>query len=178
MAFRLSGFPLSADGKRKAKAISNYFKNKKIVAIYSSPILRTKQTAEIIASELNLKVSIAPLLIETKTPFQGMSFKKFFKRRKDIYFDEEHIKGGGESIEEINARMSTFIKRILEKHPNSEVIAVSHGDPIMIYTATLIEGEEGIKGMLHRKDYIPTGGILELVFDKDKKLESYAKINY
>lgn len=176
MALRLPGFPLSAEGIRKAKAISNYFKNKKIAAIYSSPILRAKQTAKIIASELNLKVSVTRLLNETKTPFQGMNLEKFFNRKKDIYFDEKHIKGGGETIEEINARLKKFIERTLEKHQNSKVIAVSHGDPIMIYTVDLIEGKVGRISL--RKDYIPTGGIFELVFDENKKLKSYSRINY
>lgn len=173
---RLPGFPLSAEGKENAKLLANYFKDKKIAAIYSSPILRTKQTAKIIASRLNLKVLTSPLLKETKSPYQGISLEKFFKLKNDVFFQKKHIEGGGESIEEINARMKKFVSGILEKHYNSRVIIVSHGDPIMIYLITLIEGK--VKMLKKRKDYIPKGSIFKLVFDENEKLKSYSKINY
>ena len=174
--FRLTGFPLSAEGKKKAELIATYFKNKRIAAIYSSSILRTKQTARVIASELGLKTSTSLFLIETGTPFQGMSRKKFSKIQKDIFVEKRHIQGGGESIEEIYTRMKKFIDRVLTKHCSNKVIVVSHGDPLMIYTVTLIE--EKVDGLRRRRDYIPKGGILKLVFDKDKKLKSYSRINY
>ncbi|MBL7150710.1 histidine phosphatase family protein [Candidatus Microgenomates bacterium] len=173
---RMPGFPLSIKGKKNAKLLANYFKNKKIVAVYSSPILRTKQTAEIIASELNLKVLASPLLKETKSPYQGISLEKFFKLKNDVFFQKKHIEGGGESIEEIKARMKKFINEILEKHYNSKVIIVSHGDPIMIYTITLAEGK--VKMLKKRKDYVPKGGIFKLVFNEDKKLKSFYPIDY
>lgn len=173
---RLPGFPSSAKGKKKAKSIASYFKDKKIAVVYSSPILRTKQTAEIIALELGLKVLMTLLLKEVKSPYQGISLEKFFKLKNDVFFQKKHIEGGGESIEEINARMKKFINGILKKHYNSKVIIASHGDPIMIYVITLLEGR--VKMLKKRKDYIPKGGILKLVFDKDKKLKSCSRINY
>ena len=176
-AFRLPGFPLSAEGKGEAKSIAKYFKNKSISVIYSSPILRAKQTAKIIASVLDLDISVSPLLNETRSPLQGMSLEEFFKMKKEIFFEEKHIKGGGETIEEINTRMKKFIGRTLKKHRDREVIVVSHGDPIMIYADTLIRGKAG-RLLPKRRNYIQKGGIFKLVFDEEGKLASHARVNY
>jgi len=175
--FRLPGFPLSNEGKKEAKQITDYFKDKKIAAIYSSPLLRTKQTAGVIASELNLKVRLTPLLLETKTPFQGMKSGEFFRKYGFIFGEEAHLKGGGETIEKISTRMKKLINGILEKHSSQEVIVVSHGDPLTIYKTFLIEGRVQ-RGFWRVGNYIPMGGIFKLVFDEEGKLVSHARVNY
>jgi len=139
--FRLPGFPLNTKGKRGAKLLADYFKDKKIAAIYSSPLLRAKQTTELIASKLNLKVQVSPLLLETKTPLQGMKREEFFRKYDFIFGEEEHLKRGGEAIEEVNTRVKKFIKGILKKHSNQKVVVISHGDPLMVIQPFLLRGK-------------------------------------
>ena len=45
---RLPRFRLSSRGEADAKKASNYLKNVSLDAVYASPLLRTKQTAQII----------------------------------------------------------------------------------------------------------------------------------
>jgi len=47
---RLPGFPLSEVGREEGKEIAQFLARKNISAVYYSPLLRTKQTAQIIAS--------------------------------------------------------------------------------------------------------------------------------
>ena len=78
MTFRLPGYALNSQGRQEAQKIADFFKkNGQIAKIYSSPILRTKQTAQIIAKSLNLKASVTPLLIEVDSPFKGMKRKDY-----------------------------------------------------------------------------------------------------
>ncbi len=175
--FRLPGFPLNTKGKREAKLLADYFKLKKIVVVYSSLLLRTKQTAELIASKLNLEVHVTPLLLETKTPLQGIKCEEFFKKYDFIFGEKEHLKNGGETIEEVNMRMKKFIKGILKKHSHQKVVVVSHGDPLMTYITFLIKGK--VERSSWRGDnYIPMGGVFKLVFDENGKLASHERVNY
>lgn len=174
---RLPGFPLSSQGKKTARLIAAYFKDKKIRAIYSSPILRAKQTAEIIGSAINLEIIINSLLIETKSPFQGKKIGSFEQViGTEFFFEKEHLDGGGETPGEIVARVGKFTREMLRKNPGEEIIAVSHGDPITIYATTLIK--RGFDRGWYRKIYVPKGGVLRLVFDDSGQFEEYSRVDY
>jgi broad specificity phosphatase PhoE len=177
IAPHLPGYALDNQGKIKAQKIANFFKeNSQITKIYSSPIQRAEQTAQIIAKKLNLKPLISPWLIETTTPFSIMKKKDYDQNySRDIYYQKEHFLGGGESIEQINRRMIKFMEEVLRENPNDEIIAVSHGDPIMVYFLSLTN--QSLEDINLRKDYISMGGMIKLVFDKDHKLESFEQIN-
>ncbi|MCX6725950.1 MAG: phosphoglycerate mutase family protein [Candidatus Shapirobacteria bacterium] len=169
--FRLPGFPLDFQGRQKAYRIAEFFKkNSQVDKIYSSPILRTKQTAQIIAKSLNLRVLIDSLLIEVDSPFQGVN------KSLDVFSQPKHIKGGGESIKQVSIRMMDFIKKVLKEYPNKEIIALSHGDPIMICVDILTEGKVK-EPLLERKDYVRKGEIFKLVFDQNNKIKSFDRIN-
>ena len=175
MTFRLPGYALNDQGEQESQKMADFFKkNGQIAKIYSSPILRTKQTAQIIAKSLNLKVLINPLLIEVNSSFQGAS-KKIYLQIEDIYSQPKHIEGGGESIKQIGDRMAKFIQKVLEENPDKEIIALSHGDPIMIYFLSLTG--QSLKNISQRKDYISMGGMIKLVFDENNKFESFSRIN-
>jgi len=60
----IPGPPLTAGGVEEAKELSKFLIPKKISKIYSSPLERTKQTAEIIASILNLQCHLNNSLVE------------------------------------------------------------------------------------------------------------------
>ena len=177
MTFRLPGYALNSQGRKKAQEIADFFKkNSQIARIYSSPILRTKQTAQILSKTLNLKPLISSLLIEIDSPFKGIKKRDYYQNHSgDIYVQKEHLLGVGESIGQINERIAKFIQKVLKENPDKEIIAVSHGDPIMIYFLSLTA--QSLENIDQRKDYIPMGGIIKLIFDENNKLESFKRIN-
>jgi len=71
--FRLPGFPLDNKGRQQSQKIANYLTKKQISVIYSSPILRCKQTANIIGKKLKIKSKFSSLILETNSPCQGSS---------------------------------------------------------------------------------------------------------
>jgi broad specificity phosphatase PhoE len=174
--FRLPGFPLSSKGKSEIRAIARFLKARGIDVIYSSPILRCKQTALIIGKKLGLKVNFSDLLLETKTPFEGMKLKKFYKKGEDTFIHPYHLKHGGETIDEMFERVSALLEKALEKHEGKSILIVSHGDPLIVLLYGLLEDSLN-KYFDKTLDYIPMAGLVKLEF-KGKKVLSFKKIGY
>jgi broad specificity phosphatase PhoE len=128
----LPGFGLSAEGREQAKAVSAFFRNKDLVAIYSSPLLRARQTAEIIsAPHTGLQKHISHLLTEAKTPFEGRSIGEAKACNWDLYT------GSGkdyEQLDDILARMGRFMLLVRRRYLDGHVLAVTHGDCIATFS--------------------------------------------
>ncbi len=161
--FRLPGFPLSPLGKKQAVKLGDFFQNKKIAAIHTSPITRCHQTAEIIGNKISIKSRIDQNLIEVKSPFQGMPLGKYLQTVKDnnLYFLPSQI-AKGETLEEISSRMQKALDEFLTKYKDKSVIMVSHGDPIMILVQAL-RGDSA---------YISQGGFYKLEFNGKKLIRA------
>lgn len=156
----LPGFALSAVGRAQIETLADQFSAKNIAAIYTSPVQRCRESAAIIGEKLNLPVTVDDRLIELKSPFQGMDKDEFEKMRgeKSLYRFPQQLERG-EKPEEVAARMRSFLDEIAQKHKDHNVIAVSHGDPIMVLKYSL-EGKdiyavsEGVQGYLQKGGYI------------------------
>ena len=176
--FRLPNFPLSDEGKKQINEIAGYLKDKNISAIYSSPILRTKQSAEIVGKILNKKINYSSLIIEINSPFQGMDLDKYhiIKNEAGIYKNPDYLNNGGETTKQVYNRMKEFLEMILEKHKGENVLMVSHGDPIIFLLYGTVEKDLN-KYFKKTLSYIPKGGICRLEF-KGKNLTNFKQINY
>lgn len=177
--WRLPHFPLSDEGIKNINKDADYFKDKKIEVIYSSPILRAKQSAKIIGKKLSKKVIISSLISEVHTPLQNrhLSYEEFYKRKVNIFFDEFHVENNGESIDKIFLRVNKLVKKVYQKHDRKNIIFVSHGDPIMIYS--MIKRDIKVKNgdLMHEKYYIPKAGIIRVEI-KNKRVIDISPINY
>lgn len=124
---RLPGFPLSERGLRQARAAGAVLRDRSLAAIFSSPMLRTRQTAECIAAEHpELSIAISDLLNEVHTPLEGRTFKELTAGKRDAY-------QGTQPYEQplgVLQRMHRFIGGVLGQYAGRHVVAVTHGDPI------------------------------------------------
>lgn len=137
---RLPGFPLSEEGKKQIEKTAQLLLKENISAIYASPLLRTKQSAEIIGKVLNLPINYSNNLLEIKSSLQGKTFAYILFRSINLnIFASPKNKIIGETIEDIAKRMQKFIDKIIIKHNGKNIVVVTHGDPIMILKAK-IEG--------------------------------------
>lgn len=71
---RLPGFHLSEDGRLMAKAAARRLAGRDIVAIFSSPLDRARETAEPLAELFDLPVEVNEGLVEPWNYFEGMTF--------------------------------------------------------------------------------------------------------
>lgn len=178
---RMKGFPLSHKGRVQIESVAKLLKGMNIATIYASPILRTKQSARIIAELLGVPLHFCRSLIEVYAPgLQGKPevITKEIEAYGDTFKFPLHINSGGESVESIYRRMRRIITRSLLRHEGKAVLLVSHGDPIMI--ASLLESGRSIDSLhsIHEYGpYVPKSGLIRM----DYRLTSLIKltrINY
>ena len=140
---RARGLHLSEFGQSQAEAAAMRIAELKTkpVAIYASPLERTRETAAPIAKALGLKTQIARGLLECD--FGTWTGAKLDRLRKlpewtrvqnspsTFRFPE------GESFFEMQIRMHA-VTAIAAKHPGKTVICVSHADPIKAVLASFL----------------------------------------
>jgi broad specificity phosphatase PhoE len=91
-------------------------------------MLRTRQTAQAVAAlHPGLQVHINQLLNEVYVPLQGRPLSEGIARGWDLYTGNQPPY---ESVEDILQRMLQFTFKVRQQHPDQEVVAVTHGDPV------------------------------------------------
>jgi broad specificity phosphatase PhoE len=134
--------PLTEKGIKQIKKAARELKKKKIDLIFSSDLLRTKQTAGIISREIRVKVKLDKRLREVNVgilnnkPIDeiGMFWDKerklspleYYKKRFKIAPDR------GENYIHLEKRMFNFLKETEEKYKCKNILIVSHQRPITL----------------------------------------------
>lgn len=156
---------LSEKGKEQAEALKIFFADKNIGKIYSSAVLRTKQTPEIIASG-TIPIIYDPRLLETYSAYQGYWEKNRTSGGWHSFLHKDEL--GGEGLADIQKRMVSFWKEITS-NLSENIIICSHGDPLLtlyshIHRLPLPDDnhvQADIPGWLEKGEYV------ELKWDKD-----------
>jgi broad specificity phosphatase PhoE len=81
--YRLPGFHLAPEGVAQAQALAKRLSSEPIVAIYTSPLERTQETAQILGVPHHLIPVVDDRLIETRSPAQGMTPAEIAKHGAD-----------------------------------------------------------------------------------------------
>jgi len=173
---RLAGFPLSELGRTQAHALGKFLAARRVSAIYASPLERARETAGIIASyHQHVTVSYDERLLEVSTPARGMKFEDLARERWNFY-KKERINQGGERLSDIWRRMQHFMKEATKKHRGEEIVAVSHGDPIMV-SFIKHQGKRLNLTEIRGADYVDTAKGFLLTFEEERVLE-VAKLEF
>jgi len=165
---RLPGMKLAPTGREQIKESANYFNNVPISKIYSSNLLRARQSADIFSSEIGCHdISRTNLVTEINSYMEGKPFEFGKASRFDHYFSPNR-KPENESMTDIRDRMLTFLNKMKRKHPSENVISIGHGDPLMILKAHLLRMPmilDSIRPGL--KEYVKYGEIYKISIDKE-----------
>jgi broad specificity phosphatase PhoE len=124
---RLPNFHLSQNGRAQAKAAANALVKYKVAALYTSPLERTIETAEVIGDHLGLSPQISNLLLEVHSPFDGQPFRFMEERNWDVYTGSPFPY---EQPNDVLERAKGFILQSRSEFPGQHVIAVTHADII------------------------------------------------
>ena len=163
---RLPGFRISENGIKQIKSVTGQLKKLHILAIYTSPLKRARQSAKIIAKEFDLKLIISSLLTEVNSIFQGMPLDRYKREIQPKQYDFEYVKKGHESVKAVTQRMIKFVNFVKKKHQGGVVLAVSHGDPIVILKAAL--EKKHFTWAYKKNNYLGTGHCIILELNKIK----------
>ncbi len=155
---RLPGFGLTKKGRREIEETAKKLLKKNIAVIFSSPLLRARQSAEIIKQILGLKkIHFSKDILEIDSSLQGSSDEFLQTIHYDVLASNKN-NVRGETAQELEERMKKFIEKVVRKYKGKNIVAVSHGDPIMA-VKILNEGLTISNSALRpdKGDYIKTG---------------------
>jgi broad specificity phosphatase PhoE len=125
---RLPRFGLSDNGRRQAEWSGRHLSGSPLAAMFSSPMLRARQTAQAIRGHHEqLAIRISVLLNEVCTSFEGRPGTEVDTRGGDIYTGAAAC---FEQPQDIVARTQRFIARMRKHYDGRQVAAVTHGDII------------------------------------------------
>jgi broad specificity phosphatase PhoE len=134
---RLPRFHLSELGWKQASELGAFLAGRPIEAIYSSPLLRARQTAAAIAQSLpHVPVRGSSLILEVRTGYQGQPNSLM---KPGFSFYEPLVNESDESMEAVYARISRFLRRAARLHVGGAIVAVTHADPIAIMRLGLLK---------------------------------------
>ncbi len=129
---RLPRMRLSDKGREDIERTARFLSEQSVTAIYTSPLLRARQSAAILAAHCpGVRVRRYAGLAEVQTSWEGEDNKVVQEIRGFSYYDP--LKGeGDETILDVFTRMNSALRLVLRRHPGETTVCVSHGDPIKI----------------------------------------------
>lgn len=172
--YRLSGFHLSERGKEEVRRLAVVLALEPVIAVYSSPLERTLETAEIIAASHTLKPVVDDRLVEVASPLQGKTMaeiKKVGRWDFSIYVTTWYEAQRGETLDEIFSRVRACLLDVKARHDGQTFAIVTHGDPVMLLAA-YYQGIPRIAEALGAMPYVPMAGGFRLEFADNADIAS------
>ena len=121
-------------------------KNIAIEKVYVSPVIRTVETAQIVCQILGTDYLIEDRLYEAEMGrLVGMNFEDITTKYGDVltrfYSDYDPVlqSFGVEAFASVKNRIASLLEDLLHKHEDSNVLMVTHLDPIKAALATLLD---------------------------------------
>jgi broad specificity phosphatase PhoE len=126
---RLPRFRLSGRGVEEARAAGRSLNGTRMDALYSSPLLRARQTArEILRFQPGLRLKQSRHLLEVLNAYEGRPGAEVDALHGDVYTG---VGPPYEQPSDIVARMRVFFRAVRRRHPGGHIAAVTHGDVIV-----------------------------------------------
>jgi broad specificity phosphatase PhoE len=141
---RIPGFGLSEDGRMMAKAAADYLAERDVVAIFTSPLERARETAEPLSERFRLDPIVDDRLIEPWNHFEGLVFgvgDGSLKRLEHWWYLRNPFRPSwGEQYRLVAARMLAAMGDARDAARGHEAVCVSHQLPIWV-TRRSVEGK-------------------------------------
>lgn len=176
--------PLSVNGEKLAKEMSERLELKDIDALYSSHYVRAMSTAKYIAENNNIMLNVDERLGERKFGVNSIAElpKNFCE---DQFRNWDYKLANGESADDVFKRISEVIIEILNKNKNKKIAIISHGTAISIMLSKwcdVILNEDTKLIEIYFKDKLVFDGnwdcpeLFKLEFDENNDLVSIQNI--
>ena len=132
---------LTEKGKFQAEVASEYLSSLKPDVIYSSDLIRAKDTAKPTAEKLGIEIILDKRFREIDAgewdfmPFLDWikNYPEEFKKWTDDKYNARCV--GGETILELKDRIVSAIEELAVKHENKTIMIFAHANPIQVFGA-------------------------------------------
>ena len=128
--------PLNQTGRAQAVDLSVALAAEPLAAVYSSPLRRALETAEIVAAAHGQEPVTVDALMEVDVgSWQGLTRAEVEERYPDQFARWlDHVDGfgfaNGESYEQLSGRVIPALLQLEADHPGERILTVTHGGPI------------------------------------------------
>ncbi len=150
---------LTAEGKNEVALLAPVLAGIPVHALYSSPLLRARETADLLARGVSLPVVENVALLERdfgtltgKTWDEIAALGHTDLKEKDKALRYDYRRFGGESVEEVKKRIILFLNTLFEAHRAQTVLCATHGGIVRILYEILgvIQPFHNKNAVLHR----------------------------
>lgn len=163
--------PLNNNGIHEIKRLTAFLNTRnKPDIIITSPLIRAKQTAEIIANNYNI------IPIESKElreidfgDWEGLTFNEIKNKQPDEFIKwmkhpDKFTPTNGESIIDLNKRINSLMNKVINNsEKNSTIYLITHGGPIRSVLINALK----IPPSLYWNIKIPHGSVTCLEYDNN-----------
>ncbi|MCY4021104.1 MAG: histidine phosphatase family protein [Chloroflexi bacterium] len=167
---RMPGFVLSEAGVQQAHAAGKWLADQPVSAVYSSPMERAQQTAEIVASyHCAVEARVDRRLIEVATPYEGRPTAELAAMGWDLYTGNQPPH---EVPQMVLDRVLEFFAYARDAHRGEAIVAVGHGD-VLVFPWLHAHGyvpealmKDNLMNYMLPVDYPATASIMTFTFDE------------
>lgn len=135
--------PLNETGRRQAHYMKESLGSAPLDAIFTSPVMRAQETAQILAEGRDLEPREDERLVEVDYgEWVGMTFVAVRKLPGYVPYYlrlEESVAPGGESLYQVRDRGMSFLEELNQKNSNQTIAVVSHADWIKCVLMHLLD---------------------------------------
>jgi probable phosphoglycerate mutase len=158
--------PLDETGSAQARAAARALADVGLSEVFSSPLLRTRHTAEAIAARCGVPIAVEHRLIDldygdwenlTEAEAETVAPEAWRTFKAD---PRSCVAPNGEAFVDLERRVFDALTDIGEHHPDESVGAVSHDLPILVALARVAD----LTGERAWEMRVPTGSITSLSF--------------
>jgi probable phosphoglycerate mutase len=137
----MADIPLTPRGKEEAQIAREALGNVPVDAVYSSDLSRAVETARPIAASHGLDLETDPDVREIdQGEWTGLPVDEIKERWPSMWGPARHYstRPGGESPQVVRQRALQALRRVVEAHPEGDVVIVSHGGTIRWLSAEVL----------------------------------------
>ncbi len=126
--------PLNERGREQALALAARLASESVAAVYTSPLRRARETAEIVAERLGHSIEAVEALREVDVgSWAGLTRAQVQERFPEAFARWlAHGPGwdDGETYEQMGERVVRALYELARRHPGELIVVVTHGGPV------------------------------------------------
>ena len=137
---------LTEIGRQQVRDTANYLKEIVVDKVFVSPVIRARETAEIVCDVNNLDYEIDERLYEIELgKLVGMNYEDIIEKHGNLFLkfysgDEQMLDDYGvESFTSVKMRIKHLLDESIERYPDKNIIFVTHLDPIKAAISLLLD---------------------------------------
>jgi len=158
MPYAGPGLSLSEEGRRQAEEVAQHILEMRpglppLGALYTSPLVRTRETAAILGKVLDLSPVEKPSIADCDMgEWAGIPLKDLARKPEwptVVHYPSGFRFPGGETIAAMQSRVVSTVRELVAAHSGESIAVVSHADPIKSVLAEALGAHLDLFQRLH-----------------------------